>query len=49
MDVNPLFDDGAGNLAEGYTNDATHVLGKYYQVWADWLAWEQTGRRCPDF
>ena len=38
VDVNPLFDDGAGNLAAQYTNDSSHVLGKYYQVWANWLA-----------
>ncbi len=38
VDINPMFDDGKGNLAEQYTNDATHVLGKYYQVWAKWLA-----------
>ena len=47
VDVNPLFDDGAGNLAEGYTNDATHVLGKYYQVWADWLASGADGQTVP--
>ena len=47
VDVNPLFDDGGGNLAEGYTNDATHVLGKYYQVWADWLAAGADGQTAP--
>ena len=47
MDVHPLFDDGAGELAEGYTNDATHVLGKYYQVWADWLASGADGQTVP--
>lgn len=43
VDVNPLFDDGAGNLAAEYTNDSTHVLGKYYRVWANWLATAAAG------
>lgn len=38
LDVNPLFDDGAGNLADAYTVDNTHVLGKYYRTWSDWIA-----------
>ena len=38
LDVNPLFDDGAGNLADTYTVDDSHVLGKYYLTWAQWLA-----------
>ena len=37
LDVNPLFDDGNGNLAGEYTVDDTHVLGKYYRVWSDWI------------
>lgn len=36
LDVNELFDDENGNLAETYTVDNAHVLGKYY---ADWSAW----------
>lgn len=37
LDVNPLFDDGEGNLSESYTSDNAHVLGKYYVDWTDWL------------
>lgn len=37
IDVNELFDDENGNLGEQYTSDNSHVLGKYYVVWADWL------------
>lgn len=38
IDVNPLFDDGSGNLDAKYTSDNTHVLGKYYRLWAQWIA-----------
>ena len=38
LDVNPLFDDGQGNLADCYTAADTHVLGKYYRVWTEWIA-----------
>lgn len=38
LDVNPLFDDGQGNLGSQYTSDGTHVLAKYYRTWAQWLA-----------
>lgn len=38
LDVNPLFDDKNGNLAKEYTSDNTHVLGKYYRTWTDWIA-----------
>lgn len=37
VDVNTLFDDGQGNLDASYTADDSHVLGKYYAAWADWL------------
>lgn len=37
LDVNELFDDGDGNLAEEYTVDHAHVLGKYYTDWVDWI------------
>ena len=38
LDVNPLFDDGEGNLRSDYANDGTHVLAKYYRTWAQWIA-----------
>lgn len=38
LDVNPLFDDTSGCLRADYTHDNTHVLGKYYKIWADWIA-----------
>ena len=37
IDVNERFDDGEGNLAEEYTSDDAHLLGKYYADWADWI------------
>lgn len=37
LDVNPLFDDDNGNLADKFTVDDTHVLGKYYRIWSDWI------------
>lgn len=37
IDVNELFDDGYGNLADMYTNDNTHVYAKYYVDWSNWL------------
>ena len=37
VDVNPLFGDGAGNLAPQYAHDDFHLLGGWYTVWADWL------------
>ena len=37
IDVNEQFDDAQGNLAEEYTYDASHVLGKYYRMWGEWL------------
>lgn len=37
IDVNELFDDETGGLNPQYTHDEVHVLGKYYQQWADWI------------
>ncbi len=37
LDVNGLFDDGQGNLDPAYSSDSTHVMGKYYAVWGQWL------------
>lgn len=37
IDVNEIFDDETGGLKEEYTHDQVHVLGKYYQQWADWI------------
>lgn len=41
IDANPLFGDGAGNLAPQYASDDFHLIGVYYTVWADWI-WETT-------
>lgn len=38
IDVNPIFDDGSGNLMENCTEDGVHVFAKYYRDWCDWLA-----------
>ena len=37
IDVNPVFDDGDGNLADKYTSDHSHILAKYYENWREWL------------
>ena len=37
IDVNEVFDDGAGNLDAQYTSDDAHPLGKYYAQWAEWI------------
>lgn len=37
IDINELFDDESGNLDSKYTSDNTHVLGKHYADWCDWL------------
>lgn len=37
IDINERFDDGEGNLAEEYTADYAHLMGKYYAEWADWI------------
>lgn len=37
IDVNEIFDDETGALNSDYTHDEVHVLGKYYQQWADWI------------
>ena len=37
LDVNPIFDDENGALTQSYTFDHTHVLGKYYRLWAMWI------------
>lgn len=37
IDVNELFDDDTGSLAEEYSSDAFHVYGRYYVDWVDWL------------
>ena len=37
LDVNPLFDDDAGNLAEDKSSDNVHIYAKYYIEWGEWL------------
>lgn len=38
IDVNPLYDDGAGNLDYRYTFDDFHLQSQYYPQWGAWLA-----------
>ncbi len=38
IDVNEIFDDGQGNLDAKYTFDNTHLFGRYYKNWAEWLS-----------
>ena len=37
LDVNPVFDDENGALGAQYTQDNTHILGKYYALWKYFL------------
>lgn len=37
LDANELFNDGEGNLGAEYTADSTHLLGKYYAPWVEWI------------
>lgn len=37
LDVNSLFDDETGNLSANYSTDGSHILGKYYSVWVEWI------------
>ena len=37
IDVNEIFDDGQGNLSKEYSADGSHVLGKYYADWVQWI------------
>lgn len=37
LNINELFDDEDGNLRADYSSDNTHILGKYYPLWCDWL------------
>lgn len=37
IDINPVFDDGNGNLMADCTSDGVHVFAKYYPQWCDWF------------
>lgn len=37
IDINPIFDDGNGNLMADCTSDGVHVFAKYYPQWCDWF------------
>lgn len=43
IDVNTVFDDAEGNLSDEYAYDPSHVYGKYYSVWSDWIASQNIG------
>lgn len=43
IDVNPVFDDGAGNLNPDITGDGIHVFASYYNTWCDWLCMNTVG------
>lgn len=45
LDVNPIFDDGYGNLRADMTGDGVHLYAKYYIDWAEWLE-KETTKRC---
>lgn len=37
IDVNEIFDDETGSLNASYSTDGSHILGKYYSVWVEWI------------
>ena len=37
LDINELFDDENGNLREDLSADGSHIFGKYYADWSDWI------------
>ncbi len=37
INVNEVFDDEQGNLLKEYSTDGSHILGKYYADWAQWI------------
>lgn len=37
LDVNPIFDDAGGALDASLTSDGTHIYGKHYPRWAQFL------------
>ncbi len=37
LDINQVYDDSTGCLADAYTSDGVHPLAKYYRQWCDWL------------
>lgn len=43
IDVNPVFDDGSGNLNPDYTGDGIHVFASYYSTWCEWLCMNTVG------
>jgi len=37
IECNGLFDNASGDMDAKYTHDSTHILGKYYTVWGDYI------------
>lgn len=37
IDVNPIFDDGYGNLNSEYTSDDVHLYANHYADWVNWF------------
>ncbi|MCF0150403.1 MAG: hypothetical protein HUJ80_03225, partial [Firmicutes bacterium] len=37
IDANALFDDEEGNLRADYTGDNTHLYGKVYPIWSEYI------------
>ena len=37
IECNSLFDNASGDMDKEYTHDSTHILGKYYTVWGDYI------------
>lgn len=38
LDINPVFDDGNGNLRPDCTGDGIHVYASYYKTWCEWFS-----------
>lgn len=37
IDINEIFDDQNGSLDVEYSVDGSHVMGKYYAEWVEWI------------
>lgn len=37
LDANPIFDDADGGLSTDKSQDSTHLYGKYYKEWGEWI------------
>ncbi len=37
LNVNEIFDDAQGDMSKEYSTDGSHILGKYFADWVQWI------------